>query len=126
MSLGWNDTKRQYEWEGDVRGLVNTVGNGDARLRFVLDKKSGAKISMNISGTDDEEATEPFYIESPDGENLYDAGNRKEAVKMLTNIRAGRDADEDSFPRTKRRYAIRAKSSKRRPSRSGGSIGTVR
>lgn len=86
-----------WEWEGSVRGLVNAVGSGDARLGFVVDKKSGAKISMNISELPDPEATEPFYVESPDGENMYDAGNKREAIALLTNARKGMkhlDTDE--------------------------------
>jgi len=104
MGLSWNDKERQWEWEGSVRGLVAAVGDGDARLGLVLDKKSGAKISMNISSLPYPEATEPFYVESPDGENLYDAGNRREAVKLLTNARKGvkhLDTDLYEVPKTK-------------------------
>ena len=90
MELTFNEGKKQWEWDGNVRDLVNVVGNGDARLGFVVDKKSGAKIAMNIDGVDEYGVDiEPFYIESPDGDNMYDAYNRKEAVKLLTNIRKG-------------------------------------
>lgn len=92
MGLSWNDKDRQWEWEGSVRNLVATVGGGDARLGFVLDKKSGAKISMNINDVPEpgyKGTFEPFYIESPDGDNMYDAYNRKEAIKILSNIRKG-------------------------------------
>lgn len=93
-----------WEWEGSVRGLVDAVGDGDARLGFVVDKKSGAKIAMNISDLPYPEATEPFHVESPDGENLYDAGNRREAVKLLTNARKGiRELDIDLYEAPKRR-----------------------
>ena len=112
MGLFWNDKERQWEWEGSVRNLVATVGDGDARLGSVLDKKSGAKISMNISELPYPEATEPFYVESPDGENLYDAGNRKEAVKLLTNARKGiRELDTDLYeaPKKRRRKDSRTK-----------------
>jgi len=87
MSLSWNG--KQYEWTGSIQGLVAAVGDGDARLGAVVDTKSGAKVSMNISGSDDPGATEPFFIESPDGDNVYDASNRKEAAAILSRIRAG-------------------------------------
>ncbi len=120
MGMSWNEAKRRYEWTGPVRDLVNAVGSGDARMGFVVDLKSGAKIAMNISGSDDPEATEPFYVESPDGENLYDAGNRREAVKMLSNVRAGRAADDWSVskPKVARRKASapKSRSRSRRPS----------
>lgn len=131
MGLEWNEQKRQYVWAGNVRDLVNTVGNGDARMGFVVDAKSGAKIAMNISDVDEDNPEagppkyEPFDIESPDGENLYDAYNRRDAIKMLTNIRAGRSAYDNS-PKAKRKYAVKAKSRKRKSSGSSGAIGTVR
>lgn len=90
-----------WEWTGTVEDLVDTVGDSDARLGSVTDKVTGAKIWMNLNGIDDPalseeelEKLEPFYIESPDGDNLYDAYDRKEAVKMLTNIRNGKNADD--------------------------------
>jgi hypothetical protein len=87
MGLSWNDKDKQWEWEGSVRNLVAAVGNGDARLGFVLDKKSGAKISMNIDDDFGGRATEPFYVLASDGENMYDAWDRREAAQMLTNAR---------------------------------------
>jgi len=84
------------EWTGTVTDLVNTVGSSDARLGPVTDKISGAKIWMNIDSDPDPEyrgVKEPFYIESPDGDNLYDARNRREAIMMLRNIRQGKRAD---------------------------------
>jgi hypothetical protein len=72
--------------------LVAAVGGGDARLGFVVDKKSGAKISMNLNDVPEpgyKGTFEPFYIESPDGENMYDPYNRREAIKLLSNIRKG-------------------------------------
>ena len=87
MALSWNEDKRQWEWGGSVKGLVAAVGGGDARLGFVLDKKSGAKIAMNISDDFGGEATEPFYVLASDGENMYDAYDRREAIVMLTNAR---------------------------------------
>ncbi len=123
MGLEWNEAKRQYEWTGSVRDLVSAVGSGDARLGFVVDKASGAKISMNINGTDDEEATEPFYIEAPDGDNLYDAGNRKEAVNMLTAARRGeRDLDMFIYESPKPKSKPKAKSTRKKRSGGSGSI----
>jgi hypothetical protein len=80
-------------WKGNVRDLVTRVADSDARSTYV-DDKTGAKIRINIDGGDFDEDTgeligEPFYIESPDGENLYDAFNRKEAIMILSNIRRG-------------------------------------
>lgn len=116
MGLSWNDKGKQWEWEGSVRGLVAAVGDGDARLGFVLDKKSGAKISMNISDLPYPEATEPFYVESPDGDNLYDAGDRKEAVKLLTNARKGMkylDTDLYKVPKKRQRKSGKTKNAVR-------------
>lgn len=101
-----------WEWEGGVRDLVAAVGSGDARLGFVVDKKSGAKISMNMSDVPDpgyKGVFEPFYIESPDGENLYDAYNRKEAIMILSNIRKGVKG-----PDMPRRQGVRGKRSRRK------------
>lgn len=81
----------ETKWTGNVRDLVNRVASSDARETFI-DAKSGAKIRINIDGVDEDEAygkAEPFYIESPDGDNLYDAYDRKEAVMILSNIRRG-------------------------------------
>ena len=115
MGLSWNEKERRYEWTGSVRNLVAAVGDGDARLGFVVDLKSGAKISMNISGSDDPMATEPFLVESPDSENLYDASNRAEAVKLLFNARRGeKRLDEDLFSFPKKRKAKRT--AKKKPS----------
>lgn len=93
--LYWNVEKRQWEWEGSVKELVDAVGDGDARLGFVLDRKSGARVSMDMSSVDESDPEhgtpgyEPFHVESPDHDNLYDARNRREAVALLTNIRKG-------------------------------------
>lgn len=78
-------------WEGNVRDLVATAACSDARTRYI-DEKTGAKISINISDVADPNFAgvfEPFYIESPDGENMYDAYDRKEARMILSNIRKG-------------------------------------
>ena len=116
MALSWNEDKRQWEWEGSVKSLVAAVGNGDARLGFVLDKKSGAKIAMNINELPYPEATEPFYVESPDGENLYDAGNRREAIVLLSNARKGKEhLDGDLFSSPKKRKAKKATKKKVSP-----------
>jgi hypothetical protein len=114
MGLEYYEKAKRWEWEGNLRDLVAAVGNGDARMGFVLDKKSGAKIAVNIDGTD-EPAEEPFYIESPDGENMHDAYNRKEAIKMLENARAGRDVDDDA-PATAKRTKKKSRAKKSRSS----------
>jgi hypothetical protein len=93
-------------WEGNVKDLVATVACSDARTRYI-DGKTGAKISINISDVADPGFAgvfEPFYIESPDGENMYDAYNRKEASAILSNIRKGMkfpDMPDDSPKRKK-------------------------
>ena len=116
MGIEWNESKRKYEWEGDVAKLVAVVGDGDARMGFVLDKESGAKIAMNINGLDGAtEDDEPFYIESPDGDNLYDAYNRKEAIMILSNISKGKkypDMPDEPKPKTKKRKAKRTRAKK--------------
>lgn len=76
------------KWTGSVRDLVATVASSDARTTYI--DKSGAKIRINIDGGDFKETDEPFYIKSSDGENLYDAYDRKEAVMILSNIRKGK------------------------------------
>ena len=97
----------ETQWKGNVRDLVNYVAGTDAR-ETVIDARTGAKIRINIDGIDEDPSygvAEPFYIESPDGENLYDAYNRKEARMILSNIRKGkRDPDtvSDATPKRKR------------------------
>ncbi len=115
--MGAEREGNDWVWTGNVRDLVSFVADQDARIGFVKDKTSGAKIAINISGTD-EPADEPFYIESPDGENMYDAYDRKEAVRMLNNIRAGRDADDYPLPPTRQKTARRRKPRKSRSSTS--------
>ena len=123
MGLEYNESKKQWEWEGSVQGLVSAVGNGDARLGFVVDKKSGAKVAMNINGTDDEMATEPFYIESPDGDNLYDASNRREAVSILVGIRRGDEyPDMQQYDKPK----SKTKKAKAKPKRKTDNLTTLR
>jgi len=115
--MGLDFEKR--ELTGSVRDLVNTGADSDARLGFVTDKVSGAKVAMNISGAEDAlESDEPFYIESPDGENLYDAYNRREAVRILTNIRSG-DPYPDlhhTEPRPRRRKPVTKRARRARES----------
>jgi hypothetical protein len=127
---------KTWAWTGDVRGLVNAVASGDARLGFVLDKKSGAKISMNISDGPPEgwgsRHYEPFYIESPDGEIIYDAYNRKEAVTILSNIRKGMEYPDmgvaslyppgKKYP-TKKKHAKKKKARREPPEISRISVG---
>jgi len=107
-----------WEWTGSVKGLVDAVGDGDARLGFVVDKKSGAKIAMNISGTD-EPADEPFYVESSDGDNLYDAYNRREAVNLLNNARSGMEHLDETPPRRKKVGKSKSKSKRKSSPRTG-------
>jgi len=96
----------ETQWKGNVRDLVNYVAGTDAR-ETVIDAKTGAKIRINVDGVDYDPVggrPEPFYIESPDGENFYDAYNRKEAVMILSNIRKGkRDPDTVSSVTPKRK-----------------------
>lgn len=124
MGLSYNEKTKRREWLGSVRGLVSAVGDGDARLGFVVDVASGAKISMNISGAD-EPAEEPFYIESPDGQDIYDAYSRKEAVMILSNIRKGREYPDQPVPKAKYRVWSGGKTSRRGRVASSG-IGTTR
>lgn len=124
MGIEWNEQKREYVWHGGVRELVNTVGDGDARLGFVRDSASGARIAMNISdiADDDDEGEygsfEPFYIESPDGENLDDAYNRREAVQMLMDWRK-------KAPKKRTTYTTLSKKSKK-SRKSDPGLGTMR
>jgi len=104
----------ETKMSGSVRDIVNYALGTDAR-ETVVDAKTGAKIRINIDGLDDAtEQDEPFYIESPSGEMIYDAYNRQEAVKLLSNIRKGMkypDMDTASLYPPKRR--TNKKSSKR-------------
>jgi hypothetical protein len=103
-------------WNGGVRDLVATVANSDARSTYI-DAKTGAKIRINIDGEGYDEDTgevgEPFYIESPDGNNLYDAFDRKEAVMILSNIRNGEQYPDQpptkKLPKTKHTHKKKSK-----------------
>jgi hypothetical protein len=86
------------QWDGCVRDLVAAVASSDARTTYV-DAKTGATIRINLNGNEDGKG-EPFYIESPDGENLYDAYDRKEAVMILSNIRKGAKLPDLPLDRT--------------------------
>ena len=100
-------------WVGNVRDLVRAVAGSDARTTYI-DTKTGAKIRINIDSAE-EETDEPFYIESPDGENLYDAHNRKEAIMILSNIRKGKkypDMPDEPKPKTKKGKAKRTRAKK--------------
>jgi len=70
-------------WEGNVKDLVRKVRYSDARYS-AIDAKSGAHIFLNL----DSDAL--MYIESPDGENLHDALNMKEAEHILSAYRKGK------------------------------------
>ncbi len=101
-------------WVGNVRDLVRAVAGSDARATYI-DTKTGAKIRINIDGGDFEENDEPFYIESPDGENLYDAYNRKDAIMILSNIRKGKkypDQPDEPKPKTKKKKVKRSRAKK--------------
>ena len=97
-------------WIGSVQDIVARVAASDARETFV-DEKTGAKIRINIDGGDFEETDEPFYIEH--GENLFDAYDRKEAVRILSNIRKGEkypDMDIVSTAKPKKKTKSKSKS----------------
>ena len=66
-------------WTGSVKDLVRKVAYSDARYSAI--DKSGAWVRLNL----DSDAL--MYIESPDGENLEDAQNQKEARIILSNYR---------------------------------------
>ena len=68
-------------WTGSVKDLVRKVAYSDARYSAI--DKSGAWVRLNL----DSDAL--MYIESPDGENMYDARNQKEARQILSAIRKG-------------------------------------
>ena len=66
-------------WTGSVKDLVRKVTYSDARYSAI--DKSGAWVCLNL----DSDAL--MYIESPDGENMYDARNQKEARGILAGLR---------------------------------------
>jgi hypothetical protein len=68
-------------WTGSVKDLVRKVAYSDARYSAI--DKSGAWVRLNL----DNDAL--MYIESPDGENVYEARNQKEARQLLSAIRKG-------------------------------------
>lgn len=114
-------------WTGNVRDLVATVARSDARTTYV-DGVTGAKIRINIDGLEGAtERDEPFYIESPNGEDLYDAYNRKEAVMILSNIRKGKKFPDMPEPSKPKRSVSRKGKSKRSSSRqSSAGLRTMR
>jgi hypothetical protein len=67
-------------WTGSVKDLVQKIAYSDARYS-AIDVKSGAHVRLNL---DDEVL---MHIESPDGENLYDAYSQKEARHILSRLR---------------------------------------
>lgn len=103
-------------FDGSVQDLVNMAASSDARARIV-DNKTGAKISINISDVDEDNPDagppeyEPFYIEH--GDNFYDAYNKTEARMILSNIRRGLAHPDESAPRPKSKSK---KSSRKSPS----------
>ena len=68
-------------WTGSVKNLVRKVAYSDARYSAI--DKSGAHVTLNL------DSNALMFIESPDGENLYDARNQKEARQILSAIRKG-------------------------------------
>ncbi len=102
-----------------VKDIVNYAAGTDAR-ETVVDKQTGAKISINISDVDEGgigDEFEPFYIEH--GDNFYDPETRKEAEMILSNIRAGKkypDMPDDNervmFPSDVKVVAVKPKRSK--------------
>jgi hypothetical protein len=68
-------------WTGSVKDLVRKVAYSDARYSAI--DKSGAHVNLNL----DSDCL--MYIESPDGENVYEAMNQKEARQILSAIRKG-------------------------------------
>ncbi len=71
------------KWTGSVKDLVDKVANSDARYS-AIDAKSGAHVHLNL------DSVCLIFIESPDGENLYDAQNQKEARHILSCLRKGK------------------------------------
>ena len=70
------------KWTGSVKDLVHKVAYSDARYS-AIDAKTGAHINLNL------DSNCLMYVESPDGKNLYDARNQKEARQILSAIRKG-------------------------------------
>ncbi len=117
---------------GSVRYIVNYTAGTDAR-ETIVDGKTGAKIRINIDGLDEAtEQDELFYIESPSGDMLYDAYDRREAMKLLSNIRKGMkypDMDTASFyppKRTVKKAKSESKSRKRMTGTPASLTGTRR
>jgi hypothetical protein len=77
------EDKYAEHWTGSVKDLVAKVARSDAR--YSAYDKSGAHIRLNLN----DEAL--MYIISPDGENMYDAYTQKEAIKILSDIRQGKE-----------------------------------
>lgn len=89
------ENKYAVEWTGSIRDMVARVASSDARYA-AYDAETGAVLTINISDVPEEggpSTFEPFYIAH--GDDLYDAYNRKEAVQILLNIRAGMKNPDD-------------------------------
>lgn len=106
-------------WRGNVRDMVRYTAHTDAR-ETVVDSQTGAKIRINIADAAEpgyKGVFEPFYIESPDGETIYDAYNRKEAITILSNIRKGMEYPDlgvaSLFTPKHQRVPLRPKKSKK-------------
>jgi len=67
-------------WTGSVKDLVRKVAYSDARYS-AIDTKSGAHVTLNLS---DEIL---MFVETGDGENMYDAYSQREARKILAGLR---------------------------------------
>jgi hypothetical protein len=67
-------------WTGSVKDLVRKVAYSDARYS-AIDTKSGATIFLDPNNLS------IILIESPNGENMYDAYSQRQASKILAGLR---------------------------------------
>jgi hypothetical protein len=67
-------------WTGNIKDLVRKIAYSDARYS-AIDAYSGAHINLNL------DSNCLMYIETPDGEELLDALNQKEAREILARFR---------------------------------------
>ena len=67
-------------WTGNIKDLVSKIAYSDARYS-AIDAYSGAHINLNL------DSNCLMYIETPDGEEMLDALNQKEAREILADFR---------------------------------------